>query len=150
MKRIILVLLALSVLFPVHALAQRHGPGPGHGWSGHRPPPPPPAYHHRGYGHYRGHRGGSDPGAAIAAGIAGLAVGALAAGAMAAQQPATPPPAYYPPQGYYPPPPPVGYYPPGYTPPQKMCGGRYIPENAPCVQADYCMRNGVYVFCGYK
>jgi hypothetical protein len=66
----------------------------------------------------RGRRRGPGAGAAIGAGIAGLAVGALLGGALASQ--AAPPPAvYYPPQPE-PPPPPPAYYPQapyGYGPP---------------------------------
>ncbi|MER2605458.1 MAG: BA14K family protein [Siculibacillus sp.] len=50
------------------------GPGPGPGWGGpvrHRPP----IHHHGG--------GGYDPGAAVAAGVIGLAAGAIIAGAAA-------------------------------------------------------------------
>ncbi|MGE3149957.1 MAG: BA14K family protein [Pseudorhodoplanes sp.] len=41
--------------------------------------------YHRGGHYYRGHRRGYDPGAAVAAGIIGLAAGAIIAGATAPQ-----------------------------------------------------------------
>ncbi|MBB2203986.1 hypothetical protein [Gluconacetobacter takamatsuzukensis] len=96
---------ATPIAPPAPALAQHwdrgrhdrgHGPGPyrggGPGWRGDR----------------GGHRG-PGVGAAIGAGVAGLAVGALLGGALASQA-APPPAAYYPPQPE-PPPPPPAYYP---------------------------------------
>ena len=85
---------------PVAGHAEEHG-HEGHGWHGEA---------HRGGGGYRRGGGGFGPGAAVAAGILGLGLGAVVAGAVA------PPPVYYAaPPYYYPPPPPPGYAPPpGY------------------------------------
>lgn len=76
-----------------------------HGWHGREPYRGGPGWR----GDDRGYRRGPGVGAAIGAGVAGLAVGALIGGALASQA-APPPAAYYPPQPE-PPPPPPAYYP---------------------------------------
>ena len=95
-KRLIAVALSGALLVPTIATAEA---GPKRGWQGH---------HHGGY-HYNPtrHRKSNNVGAAVAAGVIGLAAGAILLGA--ANRPAYAGP---------PPPPPATYYPPAPYPGQ--------------------------------
>ncbi len=93
-KRILAVIMAGALLAPGITAAEA---GPKHGWRG----------HHGGHGHHRPHRPGrhhhkkhNHAGAAVAAGIIGLAAGAILLGATSRPSYAAPPP---PPRNYYPP-----------------------------------------------
>lgn len=89
-KSLIAVALSGALLVPTIATAEA---GPKRGWNGH---------HHGGH-HYnhRRHRNNNNVGAAVAAGVIGLAAGAILLGA--ANRPAYAGPPLPPPANYYPP-----------------------------------------------
>ncbi|MEP0233795.1 BA14K family protein [Roseibium sp.] len=89
-KRILAVALSGAMLLPAISMAEA---GPRKGW--HK--------HHGGHGHHRPHRGhapkkhNNNAGAAVAAGIIGLAAGAIILGATSQRSYAAPAQTYYPP-----------------------------------------------------
>lgn len=90
-KRIIAIALSGAMLLPAISMAEA---GPRDGWRDHR----------GGGDHHRPNRGGhghkkhnNDLGAAVAAGVIGLAAGAILLGATSQRSYAAPAPAYYPP-----------------------------------------------------
>ncbi|WP_417669974.1 BA14K family protein [Roseibium sp.] len=93
-SRVLAVALAGALLAPTFSAAEA---GPRDGWRG----------HHGGHGHHRPHRPhhghhkkknkNGDVGAAVAAGIIGLAAGAILLGATSRPSYAAPAPSYYPP-----------------------------------------------------
>ncbi|MBD8890602.1 BA14K family protein [Roseibium litorale] len=94
-KRILTAVLSGTLLISGLNLAEagpRHGwnDGPRHGWD-HNPRPPR-------YDHHRRHN--NNAGAAVAAGVIGLAAGAILLGSMNQQSRAAPAPSYYPPAPY--------------------------------------------------
>jgi hypothetical protein len=112
-KRIIAIALSGAMLLPAISMAEagpRHGwRDHGGGWGHHRPDRP-----HRGHGHKKHN---NDLGAAVAAGVIGLAAGAILLGATRQPSYAAPAPAYYPPEpAYYPPAPARGPVYGGYQP----------------------------------
>jgi hypothetical protein len=91
-KRILAVALAGAMMLPAVTMAEA---GPRNGWNGHHGG----GHHHRqGPGRHHGKKKNGDVGAAVAAGIIGLAAGAILLGATSRPSYAGPPPVnYYPP-----------------------------------------------------
>jgi len=115
------VAIAATIVLPTAAALAQAGPPPGatDDWRlHHRGAPPPPHGGYAGGDHWRHH----GYGAAVGAGIAGLAAGALLGGALTAPQP-----------GYYPPPADDYYATDGYRPPEAY------PAESPDAE-DYCFR----------
>lgn len=125
-KRLVAAALTGVLLLPTVATAEA---GPRHGWNdrgGHH------HKHHRKHNNHRRHKNNDNLGAAVAAGVIGLAAGAILLGATSQPSYAGPPPVNnYPPANYYPPAPypgrvqgPVGYQP--WSPAwYQYCSSRY-------------------------
>lgn len=118
-KRILTAVLSGSLLVSGITMAEagpRHGwnDGPRHGWN-HGPRYPQQHHKHR--------NRNNDAGAAVAAGVIGLAAGAILLGAMSQPSRAAPAPSYYPPAPY------PGTVSPGYQPWSpawyQYCANRY-------------------------
>lgn len=105
-KRLIAAALTGALLLPTVATAEA---GPKHGWNNRG------GHHHHGK---KRHRNNDNVGAAVAAGVIGLAAGALIAGANR--------------QPVYAGPPPVSYHPPAPYPGQVYGPAGYQPWNSGC------------------
>jgi len=93
-KRVLAIALTGALLAPTLSTAEA---GPRHGWNNHRGG----AHHHQPRRHHGGHKKKRDDvGAAVAAGIIGLAAGAILLGATSQPSYAAPAPDYYPPAPY--------------------------------------------------
>lgn len=134
-KKLIAVVLTGTFLLPAVSAAEA---GPRNGWNdrGHRP--------HHNYVKPRHKKRHNDAGAAVAAGIFGLAAGAIIAGAMNNNTQAAP--AYGPVYGPVPAP---GYAPPGYQPWSpawyQYCSSKYRSFNPNT--GTYTTYSGVQKFC---
>lgn len=138
-KRLIAAALSGALLLPTVATAEA---GPRHGWNdrgGHH-------HHHRKHGKHRRHKNNDNLGAAVAAGVIGLAAGAILLGATSRPSYAGPPPV-----NHYPPAPypghvhgPVGYQP--WSPAwYQYCSSKYRSFNPST--GTYTTYRGVQKFC---
>ena len=137
-KRLLAAALTGILLLPTVATAEA---GPRHGWNdrgGH--------HHHRKHHKHRRHKNNDNLGAAVAAGVIGLAAGAILLGATSQPSYAAPPPV-----NYYPPAPypghvrgPVGYQP--WSPAwYQYCSSKYRSFNPST--GTYTTYRGVQRFC---
>jgi Spy/CpxP family protein refolding chaperone len=138
-KRLVAAALTGALLLPTVATAEA---GPRHGWNdrgGHH-------YDHRKHRKHRRHKNNDNLGAAVAAGVIGLAAGAILLGATSQPTYAGPPPA-----NYYPPAPypgringPVGYQP--WSPAwYQYCSSKYRSFNPST--GTFTTYSGVQKFC---